>query len=49
MMTIANPIYDSVFKFLMEDERVARTGMDAEAIAACLMIDVDTVRKFLES
>lgn len=29
MMTIANPIYDSVFKFLMEDERVARTILSA--------------------
>ena len=28
-MTIANPIYDSVFKFLMEDERVARTILSA--------------------
>lgn len=26
---IANPIYDSVFKFLMEDERVARTMLSA--------------------
>ena len=22
---VANPIYDSVFKYLMEDERIART------------------------
>lgn len=29
MMTIANPIYDSVFKYLMEDERVARTILSA--------------------
>ena len=25
MITIANPIYDTVFKYLMEDERIART------------------------
>ena len=25
VMTIANPIYDTVFKYLMEDERIART------------------------
>ena len=25
MITVANPIYDSVFKYLMEDERIART------------------------
>ena len=24
---VANPIYDSVFKYLMEDERIARTIM----------------------
>jgi hypothetical protein len=28
-MTIANPIYDSVFKYLMEDDRVARTILSA--------------------
>ena len=35
MVTIANPIYDSVFKFLMEDERVART-----ILSALLKIDI---------
>ena len=29
MMTIANPIYDTVFKYLMEDERIARTILSA--------------------
>ena len=29
ILTLANPIYDSVFKFLMEDERVARTVLTA--------------------
>lgn len=24
-VNVANPIYDSVFKFLMEDERIAKT------------------------
>ena len=28
-MTIANPIYDIVFKYLMEDERIARTILSA--------------------
>ena len=28
-MTIANPIYDTVFKYLMEDERIARTILSA--------------------
>jgi hypothetical protein len=28
-MTIANPIYDAVFKYLMEDERIARTMLSA--------------------
>lgn len=27
--TVANPIYDSVFKFLMEDERIAKTLLSA--------------------
>ena len=26
---IANPIYDTVFKYLMEDERIARTILSA--------------------
>jgi len=29
MMNIANPIYDTVFKYLMEDERIARTILSA--------------------
>lgn len=29
MITIANPIYDAVFKYLMEDERVAKTLLSA--------------------
>lgn len=29
MVTIANPIYDVVFKYLMEDERIARTILSA--------------------
>ena len=29
IVTIANPIYDSVFKYLMEDERIARTLISA--------------------
>ena len=28
-MTIANPIYDAVFKYLMEDKRIARTILSA--------------------
>jgi len=39
MLTIANPIYDSVFKFLMEDTRVART-----ILSALLKIDILEVR-----
>jgi hypothetical protein len=38
MITIANPIYDSVFKFLMEDERVART-----ILSALLKMDITKV------
>lgn len=29
IMLVANPIYDTVFKFLMEDERIARTILSA--------------------
>ena len=29
IVSVANPIYDSVFKYLMEDERVARTVLSA--------------------
>lgn len=29
MITVANPIYDAVFKYLMEDERVAKTLLSA--------------------
>lgn len=29
MITVANPIYDSVFKYLMEDERVVKTLLSA--------------------
>ena len=29
MISIANPIYDVVFKYLMEDERIARTILSA--------------------
>lgn len=29
MITVANPIYDSVFKYLMEDERIAKTLLSA--------------------
>ena len=29
IIRVANPIYDSVFKFLMEDERIARTVISA--------------------
>ena len=29
-MKIANPVYDTVFKYLMEDERIARTILSAQ-------------------
>ena len=38
MLTIANPIYDIVFKYLMEDERIART-----ILSALLKVDVLSV------
>ena len=29
IVNVANPIYDSVFKYLMEDERIAKTILSA--------------------
>ena len=40
MVTIANPIYDSVFKFLMEDMRVARTILSALLKKNIVKVDV---------
>ena len=40
MVTIANPIYDSVFKFLMEDMRVARTILSALLKKNIVNVDV---------
>lgn len=31
MVTIANPIYDIVFKYLLEDERIARIILSCPA------------------
>ena len=38
-MQIANPIYDTVFKYLMEDERIART-----ILSALLKCDIESVK-----
>ena len=40
MLTIANPIYDTVFKYLMEDERIARTILSALLKQEILRIEV---------
>ena len=40
MMTIANPIYDTVFKYLMEDERIARTILSALLKEEIIKVDV---------
>ena len=39
-MKIANPIYDIVFKYLMEDERIARTILSALLRVEVLSVDV---------
>ena len=39
-MTIANPIYDIVFKYLMEDERIARTILSALLKVEVLAVEV---------
>ena len=33
MITIANPIYDAVFKYLLEDTRIAKTILSAASDA----------------
>ena len=40
IISIANPIYDSVFKFLMEDERVAKTILSALLKKEVVEVDV---------
>ncbi len=40
MVNIANPIYDSVFKYLMEDERIARTLISALLKKEVLDVDM---------
>ena len=45
MVTVANPIYDVVFKYLMEDMRVARTILSAFSPAElCQLIQEDNVK-----
>ena len=38
MVTVANPIYDIVFKYMMEDERIARTIRSKDSQQ---MLDID--------
>ena len=40
MVTVANPIYDIVFKYLMEDERIARTILSALLKKDILRVEV---------
>ena len=42
MLHVANPIYDSVFKYLMEDERIAKTILSA--LLKKEIVDVDVRR-----
>jgi len=39
MLTIANPVYDAVFKYLMDDKRVA--GIILSALLKCKIVDVE--------
>ena len=48
MITVANPIYDVVFKYLMEDERIARTILSAllkEKVANPITFTFDDEKK----
>ena len=40
VMVVANPIYDTVFKYLMEDERIARTILSALLKRDIVKVDV---------
>lgn len=40
LINVANPIYDTVFKFLMEDERVARTILSALLKEKVLSVEI---------
>ncbi len=40
IINVANPIYDSVFKFLMEDERIAKTILSALLKEEVLSVDI---------
>lgn len=40
IISVANPIYDSVFKFLMEDERIARTILSALLKKEVLSVEI---------
>ena len=40
LINVANPIYDTVFKFLMEDERVARTILSALLKERVLSVEI---------
>lgn len=40
IINVANPIYDSVFKFLMEDERIARTILSALLKKEVLSVEI---------
>ena len=42
MTTVANPIYDTVFKYLLEDERITRTILSA--LLKEEVIEVETKR-----
>ncbi|MBQ9262011.1 MAG: hypothetical protein IJ185_07925 [Prevotella sp.] len=48
-MVVANPIYDTVFKFLMEDERIARTILSALLKMDIIRVELqpDTIQRSL--
>ena len=55
MMKVANPIYDIVFKYLLEDERIVSdakirhsAGMSAESIAMNLNLDLEKVNQIIK-
>lgn len=43
MITVVNPIYDCVFKYLMEDERIAKTLLTALLKKEVVSVECDAM------
>lgn len=41
MIYVANPLYDAVFKYMMEDERIAKTLLSALLQKTVIAVEID--------